>query len=219
VTRVHRLSLFPDGGSKRLLALGAHADDIEIGCGGTLLRLAAEHPDLDVTWVVLCSVPERAQEARASAQAFLEGVRHKRVIVKEFRDGFLPYHGGAVKNEFEALKAVVAPDVVLTHYRDDRHQDHRVVSDLTWNTWRNHLILEYEIPKVDGDFGSPSFFFPISSATLQQKVDLLLRAFPTQAEKPWFTRDLFHAVARIRGMECAAPEGLAEAFYCRKAVV
>jgi LmbE family N-acetylglucosaminyl deacetylase len=202
-------------GPSRLLVLGAHADDIEIGCGGTLLRLAAERSDLDVTWVVFCSTPQRAREAEASANAFLSGVPH-RTIIQSFRDGFLPWEGARVKEEFEALKSEVSPDIVLTHYRDDRHQDHRTVSDLTWNTFRNHLILEYEVPKYDGDFGAPNLFSPLPAAILQRKVDLVLSLFPTQAGKPWFTADLFRAVARIRGMECVAADGFAEAFYCRK---
>jgi len=211
-------SLRPGPGPLRVLALGAHADDIEIGCGGTLLRLAAERPDLEVTWVVLCSTPERAQEAQASAEAFLSGVRRGQVVVKSHRDGYLPWSGDRVKEDFEALKGTVAPDIVFTHYREDRHQDHRTVSDLTWNTWRNHLVLEYEIPKYDGDLGAPNLFSPLAAATVDRKIELVLAGFPTQAGKPWFTADLFRAVARIRGMECAAPEGLAEAFYCRKAV-
>jgi len=216
---MQRLSLFPPGGGpRRVLALGAHCDDIEIGCGGTLLRLAAEVPDLEVDWVVLCSTPERAREAEASAEAFLRGVRRSRVVIKSHRDGYLPYAGAQVKDDFEALKALGPPDLVFTHARDDRHQDHRLVSELTWNTWRSHFVLEYEIPKYDGDFGSPGFFAPLTAATLERKIDLLLRSFPTQAGKSWFTPELFRSVARIRGMECVAPEGLAEAFYCRKAV-
>jgi LmbE family N-acetylglucosaminyl deacetylase len=211
-------SLRPGPGPLRVLALGAHADDIEIGCGGTLLRLAAERPDLEVTWVVLCSTPERAQEAHVSAEAFLSGVRRGQVVVKSHRDGYLPWSGDRLKEDFEALKGTVAPDIVFTHYREDRHQDHRTVSDLTWNTWRNHLVLEYEIPKYDGDLGAPNLFAPLAAVTLDRKIELVLAGFPTQAGKPWFTADLFRAVARIRGMECAAPEGLAEAFYCRKAV-
>ena len=211
-------SLRPGPGPLRVLALGAHADDIEIGCGGTLLRLAAERPDLEVTWVVLCSTPERAQEAQASAEAFLSGVRRGQVVVKSHRDGYLPWSGDRVKEDFEALKGTVAPDIVFTHYREDRHQDHRTVSDLTWNTWRNHLVLEYEIPKYDGDLGAPNLFAPLAAATLDRKIELVLTGFPTQAGTPWFTADLVRAVARIRGMECAAPEGLAEAFHCRKAI-
>lgn len=203
--------------TKRVLALGAHADDIEIGCGGTILRLACERPDLEVLWVVFASTAERAAEARSSAQAFLEGVHGAEVIVRDYRDGFLPYSGAAVKDEFEQLKRDFAPDLVFTHFRHDRHQDHRLVSDLTWNTWRDHLILEYEIPKYDGDFGSPNLFASLPVSALDRKVELLLRHFPSQATKPWFAPDLFRAVARIRGMECAAPEGFAEAFYARKA--
>jgi LmbE family N-acetylglucosaminyl deacetylase len=215
---MHRLSLLERGGPKRILALGAHCDDIEIGCGGTLLRLIAERRDLEITWAVFCSTPEREKEANASAEAFLEGAGKKQVVVKAHRDGFLPYSGAAVKEDFEALKREVSPDLILTHYREDRHQDHRTISDLTWNTWRNHFILEYEIPKYDGDFGSPGFFCPLSEATLERKIQLVLSAFPTQAGKSWFSADLFRAVARIRGMECAAPDRVAEAFYCRKAI-
>jgi LmbE family N-acetylglucosaminyl deacetylase len=215
---VNTLSLLRDGsGPKRVLALGAHPDDIEIGCGGTILRLVAEVRSLEVLWVVFCSTPERAAEARGAARAFLEGVPSATVVVRDYRDGFLPYSGAAVKDEFEALKREFAPDLVFTHYRQDRHQDHRLVSDLTWNTWRDNLILEYEIPKYDGDFGSPNFFAALPAATLDRKVGLLLEHFPSQKRRAWFTEDLFRAVARIRGMESAAPQAVAEAFYCRKA--
>jgi LmbE family N-acetylglucosaminyl deacetylase len=208
--------LEPGGDPLRILALGAHPDDIEIGCGGTLLRLAAQQRALEVRWVVFCSTPERAAEARSSADSFLAGVARTRVVVGSHRDGFLPYEGAAVKDEFEALKREFDPDLVLTHFREDRHQDHRLISELTWNTWRDHLILEYEIPKYDGDFGSPNAFSPLPAAILERKIALLLQAFPTQASKGWFTPDLFRSVARIRGMECAAPESYAEAFYARK---
>jgi len=215
---MQRISLLREGGPRRLLALGAHCDDIEIGCGGTVLRLARERPDLEVRWVVFCSTPERAREARASAGAFLQGVAKAEVMVCDHRDGYLPHSGAAVKDQFEALKGEHSPDLILTHYRHDLHQDHRLVSELTWNTWRNHLILEYEIPKYDGDLGAPNFFSPLPAVTLEKKIALLLEHFPTQAGKPWFTADLFRALARIRGMECVAPDDLAEAFYCRKAV-
>jgi LmbE family N-acetylglucosaminyl deacetylase len=211
------LSLLP-ADSARLLVLGAHADDIEIGCGGTLLRLAAERPSLEVAWVVFCSNAVRGAEARASAAAFLAGFARSRVVVFEHRDGYLPFTPVPVKDQFEKLKGEFKPDLVLTHYREDRHQDHRFVSDLTWNTWRDHLILEYEIPKYDGDFGSPNFFVRLEQGTLERKIALLHEHYRSQAGKPWFTPDLFRAVPRIRGMECQAPEGLAEAFYCRKAV-
>ena len=213
---MNRVSFADGDAPRRVLALGAHCDDIEIGCGGTLLRLVAEQRGLEVLWVVFCGTPERSVEARASAAAFLEGVSASRVVVRDYRDGFLPYSGAAVKDDFEALKREFSPDLVLTHYRHDRHQDHRLVCELTWNTWRNHLILEYEIPKYDGDFGSPNLFTSLPPSTLDRKVSLILRHFPTQAGKPWFTEDLFRAVARIRGMECGAPSGFAEGFYGRK---
>ena len=205
-------------GPLEVLALGAHADDIEIGCGATLLRLAAER-ELHVHWVVFCSTPERAVEARACATDFLRGAASSRVLVRSHRDGFLPWAGASVKEEFELLKKETSPDLVLTHYREDRHQDHRTVSELTWNTFRNHLILEYEIPKYDGDFGSPNVFSPVPVDVLKQKVDLLLRHYRTQAEKQWFGAELFRSVARIRGMECVGPDGFAEGFYCRKVVL
>lgn len=211
------LSILAGQGARRVLCLGAHADDIEIGCGGTILRLCAEHRDLEVRWVVFSSNAVRAAEAHASAVAFLEGVKST-VTVHSFRDGYLPWAGAALKDEFEALKREFTPDLIFTHQRHDLHQDHRLVSDLTWNTWRNHFILEYEIAKFDGDFGSPSFFSPLPAATLERKISLVVRHFASQAGKQWFTPDVFRAVARIRGMECAAPESLAEAFYCRKAV-
>ena len=213
---MRKLSL-PEG-TRRILFLGAHADDVEIGCGGTVLRLAAERPDVEVRWVVFSSNPERAAEARAAGAAFLRDVRSAAVDVRQHRDGYLPWSGAAIKDEFEALKREFVPDLIFTHYRDDRHQDHRLVSDLTWNTWRNHFVLEYEIPKFDGDFGTPNFFSPLPGATLERKISLLLEHYKTQAGRQWFAADLFRAVARIRGMECAAPDGLAEAFYCRKAV-
>lgn len=203
----------------RVLALGAHCDDIEIGCGGTLLELAAQRPRLEVTWVVFCSTAERAAEARASARDFLRGVPRAEVVVHAFRDGFLPWSGPAVKEAFEALKkSVASPDVIFTHQRDDRHQDHRLVSELTWNTWRQHLILEYEIPKYDGDLGHPNFFSPLKPEVLDEKVKLLFEHFPSQAGRGWFTADLFRGLARLRGVESGGRELFAEAFHCRKAL-
>ncbi|HEV8535410.1 MAG TPA: PIG-L deacetylase family protein [Candidatus Limnocylindria bacterium] len=215
---MERVRLFADReGPKRILALGAHSDDIEIGCGGTILRLAAEQCGLEMLWVVFVATGDRAAEAHASAKAFLEGVPTAKVLVRDYPDRFLPYSGAEVKEEFEALKHEFSPDVIFTHYREDRHQDHRLISDLTWNTWRDHLILEYEVPKYDGDFGSPNFFAALPSSTIDRKVDLLLKYFRSQQGRHWFTADLFRAVARIRGMECNAPEGFAEGFYARKA--
>jgi len=203
-------------GPLHVLALGSHADDIEIGCGATLLRLARLR-ELDVHWVVLSASEERAAEARASAEAFLAGAAGSRVRVEGFRDAFFRY-GGEVKEYFEALKRDVTPDLILTHHGADLHQDHRLVAELTRNTFRDHLILEYEIPKYDGDLGTPNVFVHLDEETAHRKVALLLESFPSQRSKPWFTEDLFLALMRLRGMEAASPSGFAEAFYGRKLV-
>jgi LmbE family N-acetylglucosaminyl deacetylase len=202
-----------------VLCLGAHCDDIEIGSGGTISKLADEHPGLTVTWVVFCSTEVRAREAQASAEATLAGVKTKDIQIKTFRDGFLPYQGTEVKEAFEALKAAVAPDLIFTHYRADLHQDHRLVSELTWNTFRDHLILEYEIPKFDGDLGSPNVFVHLDQALCRRKIDNLVRRFPSQADRRWFSEDTFRAILRLRGMESNAPDGYAEGFYSRKLIL
>jgi LmbE family N-acetylglucosaminyl deacetylase len=198
-----------------VLAIGSHADDIEIGCGGTILSLAQGGRDLSVHWVVLGAHGERADEARTSAEAFLAGAARTEIEVEGFRDAFFPY-GGEVKEFFEDLKARVTPDLILTHHGSDLHQDHRLVAELTWNTFRNHLILEYEVPKYDGDLGSPQVFAHLDEETCRRKVELLLDSFPSQGERAWFTEDLFFALLRLRGMESNSPSGLAEAFYGRK---
>jgi LmbE family N-acetylglucosaminyl deacetylase len=202
-----------------LLVIGAHSDDIEIGCGGTILKLIEQRSVADVCWVVLTGGARRAQEARASAEALLADVPSKRVILKEFRDGYFPYDGAQIKDFFEELKADVSPDVILTHQRSDLHQDHRVTCELTWNTFRNHLILEYEIPKYDGDMGSPNLFVPIDESLSRRKVDHLMEHFGTQLAKQWFSEDLFSGLLRMRGIECNSPTAYAEAFYCRKATL
>ena len=202
----------------RILALGCHSDDIEIGCGGTLLTLIESLPSVDVRWVVLSASGDRDAEARSSAESFLQGAASAEVDVHDFRDGFLPYVGGDVKGVFEELKAF-APDLVFTHYSNDRHQDHRLAAELTWNTFRNHLVLEYEIPKYDGDFGSPNVFVGLTRPVAERKVELLLEHFETQRDRRWFTSDLFFAVMRIRGMESNSPSRLAEGFYGRKVVL
>jgi LmbE family N-acetylglucosaminyl deacetylase len=215
-----RLTLAPTPDrALRLLCLGAHSDDIEIGCGGTILRLLAEHEDVEVHWVVLGASGQRDVEARKSAGLFLENAGRKTVIVEHFKDGFFPYRGEQVKAFFEQLKAQTSPDLVLTPYRHDRHQDHRLVSELTWNTYRDHFILEYEIAKYDGDLGQPNLFVPLDEATCRRKTDLLMDCFPTQHGHDWFTPDAFLALARLRGIECKAPGRYAEAFHCRKAVI
>jgi LmbE family N-acetylglucosaminyl deacetylase len=203
----------------RVLAIGAHADDIEIGCGGTILRLAGEHRDLAVDWVVLSGHGDRAGEASDSAAAFLAGVAGRRITVERFRDGFLPYDGGAVKELFERLKSQVDPDLILTHRLEDRHQDHRLVSELTWNTWRDHLILEYEIPKYEGDLGQPNLFVPLAAEVCERKVELLRKGFPSQAGRDWFTDDTFWSMLRLRGLESRSPSRYAEAFHARKLVL
>ena len=209
----------PDGAPPRLLAVGAHADDIEIGCGATILRLVAEHPGLSVDWLVLSGHGDRAGEAADSAAAFLAGAGATRVMVEGFRDGFFPYDGGAVKERFERLKAEVAPDLVLTHRLEDRHQDHRLVAELTWNTFRDHLILEYEIPKYEGDLGRPNLYVPVGQEHGERKVEMLRKCFPSQAGRSWFSDDTFWATLRLRGIECNAPGRYAEAFQARKLVL
>jgi LmbE family N-acetylglucosaminyl deacetylase len=207
------------GELRTLLCLGAHCDDIEIGAGGTVLRLAERYPDLQVYWVVLSSSPVRAAEARKSADRFLHRVRHKEVVIKDFRNSFFPFIGAQIKEFFEELKAQVKPDLVLTHTRGDLHQDHRLTCELTWNTFRDHLILEQEIPKYDGDLGAPNVFVPLEPAHCEAKVTNVLECFPSQGDHPWFTRETFMALLRLRGVESNSPSGYAEAFYCRKAVL
>jgi len=202
----------------RVLAVGAHADDIEIGCGGTLLSWIRSGERLDVTWVVFAASGSREAEARSSAEFFLAGAVRSRILSHRFRDGYFPYDAG-VKDVFEQLKTEVEPDVVFTHYRDDRHQDHRVVSDLTWNTFRSHVILEYEIPKFDGDLGAPNVFVPLSAEVCNTKVEGLLTHFRSQAQKRWFTRETFLGLARLRGIEAGDSTGYAEAFYARKLLI
>jgi LmbE family N-acetylglucosaminyl deacetylase len=208
----------PVGRATRILCLGAHSDDIEIGCGGTLLRLLADRPTTEVHWVVFSAAGPRANEARKSARLFLAGAKRRRVVVKRFRDGFFPYDGAKIKGAFEALKAVPEPDLIFTHYGADRHQDHRVISELTWNTFRNHMILEYEIPKYDGDLGSPNVFVPLDEATRRRKTSHLSSAFVSQRRKQWFSDETFAGLMRLRGVEACAPGGYAEAFYARKVV-
>ena len=203
------------GAPSCVLLLGAHCDDLEIGCGGTILHMAESWPRAKFVWITLSSDVERATETRAAAARLLAGTDNATVRVEVFRGSYFPYDGAALKDYFETLKAY-QPELILTHYRGDLHQDHRIANELTWNTFRNHLILEYEIPKFDGDLGVPNTFVPLSKAHIRRKVDILLESFPSQLQRAWFTRDTFEAIARLRGIECNAPEGFAEAFYCRK---
>lgn len=198
-----------------ILLLGAHCDDIEIGCGGAVQRLTANYPDAKIVWVTLGSDVQRASETRAAAAKLLAGVGDPVVRVEEFKASYFPHCGPALKDYFETLKSF-DPDLIFTHYRHDLHQDHRVTNELTWNTFRDHTILEYEIPKFDGDLGTPNVFFALTRAEMKRKCDILLECFPSQLQRQWFTRDTFEAIARLRGIECNAPEGFAEAFYSRK---
>jgi LmbE family N-acetylglucosaminyl deacetylase len=201
-----------------ILSLGAHSDDIEIGCGGTILRLVEEYSNLSMRWIVFSASGQRAVEAHESAEALLRQVKVKQVIVQNFREGYFPYIGAEIKDYFERLKREVSPDLIFTHYRNDLHQDHRLISELTWNTFRDHLILEYEIPKYDGDLSAPSFFIGLSETISQRKVRHVLTQFRSQLGRPWFTEDTFFALLRLRGVESNAPDRYAEAFYCRKTV-
>jgi LmbE family N-acetylglucosaminyl deacetylase len=203
----------------RILCLSAHSDDIEIGCGGTVLRLLEERPASEVHWVVFSANGARESEARASAESFLTGARAKAIVTKSFRESYFPAAWTEIKDFFEETRRAFEPDLVLTHHPRDLHQDHRVVAELSWNTFRNHLVLEYEIPKYDGDLGNPNFFVPLEQDVCRRKVRNVLVSFPSQASKPWFREDLFLALMRLRGMECHAPSGYAEGFCCRKAVL
>jgi LmbE family N-acetylglucosaminyl deacetylase len=205
-----------DVGLRRFLCLGAHSDDIEIGCGGSVLRLLRENENVEALWVVFSADDQRAIEARSSAAQFLSRAKKKEVRVEGFRDGFFPYEGNRIKEYFERLKKEFDPDLIFTHFRDDFHQDHRLVSELTWNTFRTHFILEYEVIKYDGDLGRPNVYFPLDEDVCNEKIGILLESFKSQAKKSWFTADAFRSIMRLRGIEINAKGNHAEAFYGRK---
>jgi LmbE family N-acetylglucosaminyl deacetylase len=206
-------------GIKKVLCLGAHSDDIEIGCGATILRLIQEQAGIQVFWMVFSAQGQRAREAKKSASEFLHDVRSPKIRTARFKESFFPSEWPAIKNTFEKVRREFEPDLVLTQYRDDRHQDHRVLSDLAWNTFRSHLIFEYEIPKYDGDLGTPNLYVPVSRELCEKKVGALMRHFQSQAKRHWFTADTFWALLRLRGIECASPSGFAEAFHGRKLIL
>jgi LmbE family N-acetylglucosaminyl deacetylase len=204
----------------RVLCLGSHADDIEIGCGGTVLKLIDEYPgQIIARWIVLSAAPERAREAKGSAEAFLREAAEKTVVVENFPDSFFLYQsGGEIKKYMHQLSRDFSPDLIFTHYRQDLHQDHRLIAELTWNAFRDHWILEYEIPKYDADLGSPNVFVPLSETVCRTKVNYLLEYFKSQTQRKWFSGETFAALHRLRGIECNSPSGYAEAFHCRKVV-
>jgi LmbE family N-acetylglucosaminyl deacetylase len=206
-------------GKINVLCLGAHSDDIEIGCGGTILQLKGDYPELAVHWLVFGANGARALEAFASAETFLDQVKDKQVVVHEFRDGFFPYIGDQIKDQFEQLKRELSPDLIFTHYRHDLHQDHRLISELTWNTFRDHFILEYEIPKYDGDFGSPNFFVHLGEGICTRKIEYIMSNFKTQENRHWFTADTFLSLMRLRGVESRSSSKYSEGFYCHKMVL
>ena len=211
-----------DGGADKalqVLCLGSHPDDIEIGCGGTILRLAERYPRCVFHWVVFSAIAVREAEAQRAATMFVGPTQLMGPLLKTFQDGFMPFVGAEVKAVFEELKQRISPDIIFTHNRMDAHQDHHLIAELTWNTFRDHLVLEYEIPKYDGDLGQPSVFVPLQKEICEKKVRYILEAFQSQHCKRWFQEETFFSLMRLRGMECNALSGYAEAFYCRKLVL
>ncbi len=207
------------GGALSILCLGSHSDDIEIGCGGTVLRLREQYPSCVFYWTVFSAIGIREAEAQRGAELFAGANLQEGAVLKTFRDGFMPFVGGEVKEVFEVLKETISPHLIFTHNRKDAHQDHRLIAELTWNTFRDHLILEYEVPKYDGDLGQPNVFVPLEAEVCQKKVRYIMDVFQSQRAKRWFQADTFLSLMRLRGMECNAPSGYAEAFYGRKTVL
>jgi LmbE family N-acetylglucosaminyl deacetylase len=205
-------------GRLEVLCIGAHCDDIEIGCGGTVLSLQERYPRCRIHWLVLSSVPSRRRETTAAAKALIRASARGELRICDFPDGFLPARFAEVKAEFEAMRKGLEPDLVFTHHGLDRHQDHSLISQITWQTFRDHLIWEYEIPKYDGDLTTPGMYVPLASSTAARKVDVIMRAFVSQRTKSWFSAENLLAAMRIRGLECRAASGFAEAFHCRKVV-
>jgi LmbE family N-acetylglucosaminyl deacetylase len=211
-----------NGGCSRdlqILCLGSHSDDLEIGCGGTILRLAEEYPTAAFHWVVFSGCEVRQAEAQCAAERFAGPGRLRGPMLRTFPDGYMPFVAVEMKKVFEELKQTLSPDLIFTHNRKDAHQDHRLIAELTWSTFRNHLILEYEIPKYDGDLGQPGLFVPLTDELCEKKIRFIMDSFQSQHSKRWFEENTFRSIMRLRGMECNAPSGYAEAFYCRKLVL
>lgn len=200
----------------QVLCIGAHCDDIEIGCGGALQVLQARRPRLKINWVVLSGTPERRLETQRAMDLLVRPKQRGQLSFGDFADGLFPAQYAAIKQFFESLKRLPRPDLIFCHERADRHQDHRIVNEMVWNTFRDQLVLEYEIPKWDGGLGEPNLYMPLSTAHLKTKVDALMKAYASQRRRDWFTPDTFKALARLRGVECRAADGFAEAFHARK---
>lgn len=199
-----------------VFCFGAHCDDIEIGCSATLVELAKHAPGLNFVWTVFSGDATRESETRAAAAMLLGKRARIDVQVHRFRGSYLPESWSSIKDVFESLKQQLSPDLIFTHALHDRHQDHRIVSELTWNTFRDHSVLEYEIPKYEGDLTQPNFLVPIPASTLAEKLDMLSSCFASQRERAWFDSDVFRGLMRIRGIECNAASGFAEGFHARK---
>ena len=206
-------------GIRTILCVGAHADDIEIGCGGAILKLLQSNENVAVYWVVLSGSGDRKDEAKESANRFLSKARRSSVQIQKFPDTFFPYEGQEIKKFFNELRQQVSPDIIFTHRLEDRHQDHRLVSELTWNSFRDHLIMEYEIPKYEGDLGTPNIYVPLAESICQKKINIIVESFETQESRPWFSPETFWAMLRIRGVESRSRSQFAEGLYCRKAVI
>jgi LmbE family N-acetylglucosaminyl deacetylase len=214
------LLLEPKKSPLKILCLGSHCDDIEIGCGGTLLKLIqSRRGRILVQWVVFSATDEREEEAQRSAQSFLKRIKQKSLVIQHFEDSFFPYNGGEIKKCVQELSHAFSPDLIFTHYRNDFHQDHRLISELTWNAFRDHWILEYEVPKYDGDLGTPNFFVPLTETICHNKINQIIRYYKSQRQKQWFTKETFLSLHRLRGIECNSTSGYAEAFYCRKMIL
>jgi len=213
-----KLKFFYNTDRPRVLCLGAHPDDIEIGCGGTILKIIEELPKSEFCWIVFSGSKNRAKEALQSANTFLSQVKSKHIDIQGFRESYFPFVGAPIKDYFEELKSDFSPDLILTHTKNDAHQDHRLISDLTWNTFRDNFIMEYEIPKFDGDLQNPNVYVHLNENIVQKKVRLICDLFQSQAEKKWFSKETFKSILRIRGIEANSPSKYAEAFHCRKMV-
>lgn len=219
VKKVLKFRFFEEKPEPKILCLGAHPDDIEIGCGGTILRLLEEAPEAQFCWVVFSGNQKRCEEAWQSAALFLKESKSKKIHVEQFREAYFPFIGVQIKDYFEKLKTEFSPDLIFTHYSKDAHQDHRLISNLTWNTFRDHFILEYEIPKYEGDLGNPNLHVCLTETHVTQKINHICSIFQTQKEKQWFDQETFRSILRLRGVECNSPSKFAEAFYCHKIVL